>query len=157
MTDAHRRGMELALEQAVRALPHDVPVGAVILRGDEVVGVGYNRRELVGNALSHAEIEAIHAACTALGGWNLSGCTLYVTLEPCPMCAGAIAQARLDRVVYGAADPKAGALGSVCNLFAMPFPHTPYVTGGVLEQPCAALLHKFFAQLRSRNEGGIHI
>lgn len=150
MTDPHLPGMRLALEQARLALPGDVPVGAVILKNGQVVGAGHNRRELLRSALRHAELEAIQAACEALGGWNLTGCTLYVTLEPCPMCAGAIAQARIDRVVYGAADPKAGALGSVCDLSAMPFPHTPLVTGGVLEQECAALLRDFFAALRAQ-------
>jgi len=140
--------MRLALEQARLALPEDVPVGALIVREGVPISAGYNRRERDRSALLHAEILAIEGACRALGGWNLSGCTLYVTLEPCPMCAGAIAQARIDRVVFGAYDAKAGALGSVCDLFAMPFPHRPLVQGGVLEPACAALLREFFERLR---------
>lgn len=147
MTD--RDWMQRALEAAAEAAAEsEVPVGAVIVKGDQLISVGRNRRELQKNALAHAEIEAINAACRALGGWRLSGCTLYVTLEPCPMCAGAIINARLDRVVYGTADPKAGSCGSLTNLFDLPYNHQPELTGGVLQEECAALLQDFFRQLR---------
>lgn len=142
-----RRALELAAEAAAEG---EVPVGAVIVRGDEVIAEGRNRREVGKQALAHAEIEAIHRACAALGGWRLSGCTLYVTLEPCPMCAGAVINARLDRVVYGTADPKAGSCGSLTDLFAMPFNHQPQCVRGVLEKECAAALREFFRTLRQR-------
>lgn len=128
----------------------EVPVGCVIVRGQTIVGRGRNRRETGRSALGHAEIEAIDQACRTLGGWRLWECTLYVTLEPCPMCAGAIINARIPRVVYGAADPKNGACGSVCNLFDMPFNHRPAVEGGVLAEECAGALRDFFRQLRER-------
>jgi len=130
------------------ALEGEVPVGCVIVRGDEIVGRGRNRRETAKTALGHAEIEAIAQACETLGGWRLWECTLYVTLEPCPMCAGAIINARIPRVVYGAADEKCGACGSVCDLFSMNFNHHPAVQSGVEEEACAALLEDFFRQLR---------
>ena len=126
----------------------EVPVGCVIVRGDEIVGRGRNRREKGKSALAHAEVEAISEACAKLGGWRLWECTLYVTLEPCPMCAGAIINARIPRVVYGASDRKCGATGSVCNLFSMEFNHHPRVEMGILEEECAALLSDFFAKLR---------
>ena len=126
----------------------EVPVGCVIVRGDEIVGRGRNRREQGKSALAHAEVEAIAEACARLGGWRLWECTLYVTLEPCPMCAGAIINARIRRVVYGASDKKCGATGSVCNLFSMAFNHHPTVEMGILEEECAALLSEFFAKLR---------
>jgi tRNA(adenine34) deaminase len=113
-----------------------------------VVGTGRNRREGAKNALGHAEIEAIHDACSRLGGWRLWDCTLYVTLEPCPMCAGAIINARIPRVVFGAADTKAGSCGSVCNLFEMNYNHRPQVVTGVCEEEAAALLSEFFVNLR---------
>lgn len=122
----------------------EVPVGAVVVKNGEVIGVGYNRREADGNALAHAECEAIAAACRAVGSWRLHGCTLYVTLEPCPMCAGAIINARVERVVYGAADPKAGCVGSLINLFALDLNHTPKLTVGVLQEECSAVLTRFF-------------
>ena len=128
----------------------EVPVGCVIVRGDEIVGRGRNRRERVRNALCHAEIEAINDACTRLGGWRLWECTLYVTLEPCPMCAGAIINARIPRIVFGAGDKKMGACGSVCNLLSMDFNHRPEITAGVRETECAALLTEFFKDLRLR-------
>ena len=127
----------------------EVPVGCVVVCGGEIVGRGRNRRERGKNALAHAEIEAIDMACRALGGWRLQNCDLYVTLEPCPMCAGAIVNARIRRVVYGARDPKAGCCGSVVDLFAQPFNHRPEVEGGLLEDECAALLKDFFAELRN--------
>ena len=126
----------------------EVPVGCVIVRGDEIVGRGRNRREKGKTALAHAEVEAISEACAKLGGWRLWECTLYVTLEPCPMCAGAIINARIPRVVYGASDAKCGACGSVCDLFAMDFNHHPAVEKGVREEEAAALLSEFFQQLR---------
>ena len=126
----------------------EVPVGCVLVRRDEIVGRGRNRREGDKSALAHAEIEAIGEACRNLGGWRLWECTLYGTLEPCPMCAGAILNARIPRVVYGAADSKCGAVNSVCGLFTMAFNHHPQVTSGVLEEACAALLTEFFQKLR---------
>ena len=126
----------------------EVPVGCVIVRRGQIVGRGRNRRETGRTALGHAEIEAIGEACRNLGGWRLWECTLYVTLEPCPMCAGAIVNARIPRVVYGAADAKCGACGSVCNLFTMAYNHHPAVTSGVLEAQCRELLQEFFRQLR---------
>ena len=118
------------------------------VRGGEIVGRGRNRRETQKTALGHAEIEAIGDACANLGGWRLWDCTLYVTLEPCPMCAGAIVNARIPRVVFGAADAKCGACGSVCDLFSMDFNHHPGVEKGVREEEAAALLSEFFQQLR---------
>ena len=126
----------------------EVPVGCVVVRGDEIVGRGRNRREKEKNALCHAELEAISQACQTLGGWRLWECTLYVTLEPCPMCAGAIVNARIPRVVYGASDAKCGAAGSVCNLFSMAFNHHPEVESGVLEEEAGQLLQEFFQNLR---------
>ena len=147
MTD--RECMELALELAQEAAGEgEVPVGCVITRGAEVVGRGRNRRESGKTALGHAEIEAIHDACRKLGGWRLWECTLYVTLEPCPMCAGAIVSARIPRVVYGARDPKYGACGSVCDLFAMDFNHHPKTESGLMEEEAKALMTEFFRNLR---------
>ena len=141
--------MEEALRLAQQAAREgEVPVGCVIVKGTEIIGRGRNRREKEKNALCHAEIEAIHDACSRLGGWRLWECTLYVTLEPCPMCAGAIINARIPRVVYGAGDQKCGACGSVCNLFSMAFNHHPVVEKGVLEERCSALLQLFFKELR---------
>ena len=142
--------MTRALELAQRALETgDVPVGCVVAdRDGTVIGEGWNRREADGDALAHAEVEAIRAACAHRGGWNLHGCSLYVTLEPCPMCAGAIVNARIDRVYYGAKDDKAGCCGSVLNLFMEDFNHHPRVYGGILKEPCAVLLRQFFEGLR---------
>ena len=143
------RFMEEALALAREAFADgEVPVGCVITKGDQIVGRGRNRREKGKSALAHAELEAIDEACRTLGGWRLWECTLYVTLEPCPMCAGAILNARIPRVVYGARDAKCGAAPSVCNLFSMAFNHHPQVEQGILEQPCAALLTDFFQKLR---------
>ena len=147
MTDTE--WMEQALVLAEEAAAQgEVPVGCVIVRGDEVVGRGRNRRETGKNALCHAELEAIDQACRRLGGWRLWECTLYVTLEPCPMCAGAILNARIPRVVYGAADSECGAVDSVCSLFSMNFNHHPEVVRGVREEEAAALLKAFFQELR---------
>ena len=142
--------MEEALELAKQAgAEGEVPVGCVIVRGNEIVGRGRNRRETEKTALGHAELEAIAQACKQLGGWRLWECTLYVTLEPCPMCAGAIINARIPRVVFGASDAKCGACGSVCDLFSMAFNHHPQVEKGVREAECAALLQEFFLNLRT--------
>ena len=141
--------MDQALELARQAAAEgEVPVGCVIVRRGQIVGRGRNRRETGRTALGHAEIEAIHDACTSLGGWRLWDCTMYVTLEPCPMCAGAIINARIPRVVYGAADTKAGSCGSVCDLFSMEFNHHPTVESGIREEECAGLLQEFFQNLR---------
>ena len=137
--------LALAREAAAKG---EVPVGCVIVRGDEIVGRGRNRRERIRNALCHAEIEAINDACTRLGGWRLWECTLYVTLEPCPMCAGAIVNARIPRVVFGASDAKCGACGSVCDMFSMGFNHHPAMEKGVREEEAAALMTEFFQNLR---------
>ena len=137
--------LTLAREAAAEG---EVPVGCVITRGGEIVGRGRNRRETGRTARGHAEIEAIAEACKNLGGWRLWECTLYVTLEPCPMCAGAIGNARTPRVVYGASDAKCGACGSVCDLFAMDFNHHPAVTKGIREEEAAALLTELFKNLR---------
>ena len=141
--------MDEALALARQAAAEgEVPVGCVIVRGDRIVGRGRNRREAGKTALAHAEIEAINEACRTLGGWRLWDCTLYVTLEPCPMCAGAILGARIPRVVYGASDKKYGAVGSVCNLFSMEFNHHPTVEAGVRAEEAAALMEEFFKNLR---------
>jgi len=142
--------MALAIERAREAERHgDVPIGAVVARDGEPLSAAGNERELRADPTAHAEILAIRAAAEALGGWRLSGTTLYVTLEPCAMCAGAIVLARIPIVVYGAADPKAGAAGSVLNVLAEPaLNHRPKVTDGVLEAECAALLTDFFAARR---------
>ncbi len=145
----HTTYMNMALELAREAAAEgEVPVGCVIVRGDQVVGRGRNRRERGKSALAHAEIEAIDDACKNLGGWRLWDCTLYVTLEPCAMCAGAILSARIPRVVYGASDRKYGAVRSVCSLFSMEFNHHPQVEAGILEEECAALMKDFFQNLR---------
>ena len=137
--------LALAREAATEG---EVPVGCIIVRGDKVVGRGRNRRETGRSALAHAEIEAIADACRNLGGWRLWDCTLYVTLEPCAMCAGAILSARIPRVVFGASDKKYGAVQSVCSLFSMDFNHHPAVEAGIREEECAALLQEFFQKLR---------
>ena len=142
-----REALALAREAAAEC---EVPVGAVVVRGDEIVGRGRNRRETGKTALAHAELEAIGEACRTLGGWRLWQCELFVTLEPCPMCAGAAINARLPRVVFGASDPKAGSCGSVTDLFALPYNHHPETVGGVLGGECAALLQDFFRALREK-------
>ena len=147
--------MRLALELADRAAEAgEAPVGCVIVRDGKVVGQGYNRRESDKCALAHAEIIAINDACRTLGGWRLVGCEMYVTLEPCPMCTGAIINARLPKVFFGAYDPKAGSCASVVNLFDLPYNHKSEVVGGVLGEECAAKLTDFFRKLRKKREKG---
>ena len=142
--------MRLAVTEAEKAeKENEVPVGAVIVKDGTVVATGRNRRESENNALCHAEIEAINNACKALGSWRLSDCELYVTLEPCPMCAGAILNAKLGRVIFGAKDPRGGALGSLIDLRSYPFYHKPRVTSGVCADECKALLSEFFKNKRS--------
>lgn len=143
--------MRLALREAERALEHDdVPVGAVLARDGEVLGAGHNERELRADPTAHAELLAIREAARALGSWRLLDTTLYVTLEPCAMCAGAIVLARIPRVAYGTADPKAGAAGSVLDVLAEPrLNHRPSVTAGVLADDCADLLLTFFRSRRT--------
>ena len=140
-----------ALKQAKKAAAlGEVPVGAVIVRDDTVVSRAYNRRECDKNALRHAEITAIDRACKKLGGWRLCGCTLYVTLEPCPMCAGAIINSRIERVVYGCSDTKAGSVDTVQKMFELPYNHKPQLESGVLADDCSAMLSDFFRNLRKR-------
>ena len=141
-----------ALAEARRAAGiGEVPIGAVVVRGGKVVGRGHNRREIDGDPLAHAEILAIRQAAEAVGGWRLAGCTMYVTLEPCAMCAGALVNGRVERLVYGAPDPKAGYCGTLGDLVRDPrLNHRLEVTAGVLEDECAALLRGFFASLRRR-------
>ena len=141
-------GQALALAREAAA-DGDVPVGCVIVRDGEIVGRGRNRREARGDATAHAEVEAIRDACARLGSWRLHGCTLYVTLEPCPMCAGAIINARVEAVRYGAKDEKAGCCGSVLNLFEERFNHRPRIYRGPLERECGEVLQKFFLNLRN--------
>lgn len=140
-----RRAMALAAQAADEG---DVPVGCVIVKDGQIVGEGRNRREEHGDATAHAELEAIRDACERLGSWRLHGCTMYVTLEPCPMCAGGIINSRIDTVRYGAKDDKAGACGSVLNLFEERFNHKPRLYGHLLEEECGAQLQAFFQGLR---------
>ncbi len=145
-TDFMRYALSLA-EKASNS--GEVPVGAVIVRNGEIVGQGRNRRENGKNALYHAEIEAINDACQRLGGWRLWECDMFVTLEPCPMCTGAIINSRIRRVVFGAYDKKAGCCGSVMNMFELPFNHKPEVIGGFMEEECSNALSEFFIELRN--------
>jgi tRNA(adenine34) deaminase len=153
MPPADEHFMGLAVEEARLALDHgDVPVGAVVVSEGVVIGAGHNEREHRQDPTAHAEIVALRAAAAALGSWRVLESTLYVTLEPCAMCAGAIVLARVPRVVYGTTDPKAGAAGSVMDVLAEPrFNHRPEVAGGVLQAECAALLLDFFAARRDRS------
>ena len=129
----------------------EVPVGCVIVKNGQIIGRGRNRREEKQSALSHAELEAIEDACRTTGGWRLQGCQLYVTLEPCPMCAGGIISARIPEVYYGAKDEGFGAVGSILNLFEENFRHHPKVIGHILEDQCKALLQDFFIQVREKD------
>lgn len=141
--------MSLAMEEAKKAAAiGEVPVGAVVVCENEVVSAAYNTRETGKNALHHAEIKAIDLACQKLKGWRLHKCAIYVTLEPCPMCAGAIVNARLKRVVFGASDTKAGAFGSVFNINEMPLNHKPEIVSGICKEECSKMLSDFFALLR---------
>lgn len=141
--------MKKALDEAISAQLHgDIPVGAVIVRNGEIIASGHNNRELINDATAHAEIVAIRNACQKLNSWHLDNCILYVTLEPCPMCMGAIVNSRIERVVFGAKDSKAGSCGSLLNLCAYPVNHKPLVTSGVLEEECGALLSEFFKNKR---------
>jgi tRNA(adenine34) deaminase len=142
--------MREALCEAQRAAELDeVPVGAIVVRDGKIIARAYNTRERDKNALCHAEIKAINEACNALGGWRLVGCTLYVTLEPCPLCAGAIVNARWERGVYGAPDNKAGAFGTMINLNDYPL-FKPQITGGILKEECASILSEFFKAKREK-------
>ena len=141
--------MREALKEAAKAAKKgETPVGAVIVRDGKIIARAHNLREEKKNALQHAEVLAINKACKVLGGWRLIGCSLYVTLEPCPMCAGAIINSRIERVVFGASDKKAGSCGSVINLFELPYNHKPEVVSGVLETECGSILTEFFKNLR---------
>lgn len=149
MTDVEL--MRLALAEADKAAAlGEVPVGAVVARDGVPVATAHNTRETEKNATHHAELLAIQEACRVLGGWRLWQCELFVTLEPCPMCSGAIINSRLRRVVYGAKDPKAGCCGSVTDLFALPFNHRPVIESGLLEEEASAKLQEFFAYLREK-------
>lgn len=148
------RYMRRALELAQRAAEEEeTPIGAVIIYQDQIIGEGYNKRNQKGNPLCHAEIEAINQAAVYLGDWRLEECSMYITLEPCPMCAGAIVQARIPRVVLGAMNPKAGCAGSIMNLLEdTKFNHQVQVVRGVLEEESRQLMQQFFAELRKRKE-----
>ena len=145
--DFMRRAISLARDAKNMG---EVPVGAVVVKDGRIIAEGHNLREAEGLATAHAEIVAIEKACRAMGSWRLSGCTLYVTLEPCPMCAGALVNSRIDRVVYGVEDAKAGCLGSVINFNSYPFNHAFEVQGGVLREECAAILAEFFSEKRKK-------
>ncbi len=149
----HTYYMQRALVLAQKAAQMgEVPVGAVVVRipTGEIVGEGYNQRETARHALAHAELMAIDAACRKLGGWRLPECALYVTLEPCPMCSGAIIQSRIDEVYFGAFDPKSGAVSSVEQMFSLPYNYHPVLTGGILQDECSGILTAFFRELRER-------
>lgn len=154
MTD-DERFMRRCIELAAKAAENgDVPVGAVVVRGSigEVIGEGFNRRELDRSALAHAELIAIEEASKRLGGWHLTDCTLYVTLEPCAMCAGAIVNSRVDRLVFGAADLRFGACGSRFDLFSVGLNHLPSISRGVLGEECSEQIKAFFRELRARGK-----
>ena len=145
----HDEFMRMALNEArSAALEGEIPVGAVIVRDGKIIAKAHNNRETTGDATGHAETLAIREACRALGGWHLEKCTLYVTLEPCPMCMGAIINSRISKVVFGAKDAKAGACGSVIDLRSYPFNHKPQVEGGFMREECADILSEFFKERR---------
>lgn len=154
LNKTHNKYMRAALNQAKKALLlGEVPIGCVIVCEDKIIARGYNRRNTDKNTLSHAELTAIRRASKKIGDWRLENCTLYVTLEPCQMCSGAIVQARIPQVVIGCMNPKAGCAGSILNLLEMPeFNHQVQVTRGVLEEECSAILKQFFKDLRIRNK-----
>ncbi len=143
--------MKAALDEAKKAYAlGEVPIGAVVVKDDEIISSAYNRRETGKNALLHAETEAIYKACEKLGGWRLWECELYVTLEPCPMCAGAIVNSRIPKIYFGAYDKKNGACGSQINLLTMPENFRPEYEGGILENECTKLIQDFFRELRNK-------
>ena len=145
--------MKEALRLAKKAATlGEVPVGAVIVRDDKIIARGYNRREIDQDGLAHAELLAIKKACKKVGFWRLEDCTLYVTLEPCPMCTGAIINSRIPRVVFGAPDPKGGAMGGLCDLPSYPWNHHPEIQSGVLEEECSRILKDFFKELREKKK-----
>lgn len=147
----HEAFMRAALEEAEKAKNEkEVPVGAVVVYEGKIISAGRNRREMLKNSVFHAEIEAIHRACKKLGRWRLNECSLYVTLEPCPMCTGAIINSRISNLIYGTSDPKAGSCESVINLFNLPYNHKPQVTAGVLKEECSEILSSFFKELRKQ-------
>ena len=148
----HEKYMREAIRQARKAYAlGDTPIGCVIVRGDEIIARGYNRRNKDGSTLAHAELSAIRKANRVLGDWRLEGCRMYVTLEPCPMCAGALVQARIDKVIIGCMNPKAGSAGSVVNLLQQQgFNHRVEITQGVLEEECRELMTAFFRDLRTK-------
>ena len=149
MTDNDIKYMQIALDEArVAAAEGEIPVGAVIVKDGEIIATAHNNREATGDATGHAELLAIRRACETLGGWHLEKCTLYVTLEPCPMCMGAIINSRLGRVVFGAKDAKAGACGSVIDLRSYPLNHKPQVEHGFMKEECASVLSDFFKNKR---------
>lgn len=143
----------MALGRAKTAAKHgETPVGCVIVKDGKVIAGGRNRRETGKNALYHAEISAINSACKKLGGWRLIGCDLYVTLEPCPMCAGAIINSRIENVYFGAYDKKAGSFGSIADFNSFGYNHTPDIHGGIMEKECSAVLSDFFKELRKNKK-----
>lgn len=157
--DIHEKYMKEALKQAKKAyLLGEVPIGCVIVYEGKIIGRGYNRRNTDKNTLSHAEITAIRKSSKKMGDWRLEGCTLYVTLEPCQMCSGAIVQARITEVVMGCMNPKAGCGGSILNILEMPqFNHQVKVTRGILGEECSRMLTTFFKELRIRNKMGTSV
>ena len=141
--------MKIAIAQAKMAADMgEIPVGAIIVSDGDIISTGFNKREMLNNSLAHAEVVAINSACRALGVWRLLNSTLYVTLEPCAMCAGAIINSRIERVIFGAFDPKSGSFGSLVDLSKLPYNHKPVVVSGVCEEECAKLLSDFFQKLR---------
>lgn len=145
--------MNRAVELAEKAFSlGEVPVGAVIVRKNKIIGEGYNLRESSRNALAHAEIIAINQACRNLGGWRLPECEIYITLEPCPMCCGAIINARIDNVFFGAYDKKSGSAVSVQKMFDLPYNYRPEITGGIMQEQCSELLSRFFRKLRQKQK-----
>ena len=151
MLTADEKYMKEALKQAKKAAAMDeVPIGCVIVHNDKIIARGYNKRNSMKTTLGHAEILAIKKASKYMGDWRLEECVMYVTLEPCPMCAGAIINARIPKVFYGAKDEKSGSCGSVINLFELPYNHKPELIGGIMEEECRNILKEFFQALRSK-------
>lgn len=145
--------MQIALELARQAYEiNEVPVGAIVVKKltGKIIGKGYNRREIDKNPLAHAEIAAIKQAAETLGGWRLLDCDIYVTLEPCPMCCGAIINSRIERVIFGAFDSKSGSVESIINMFDLPFNHKPKIVSGIMQKECSEILSDFFTELRKR-------